>query len=1126
MQEMKIYNVGKKWRDNKCVDSIGEYTVLQESIDSCPKGYKVFDETGKVVYSNDRNKKVFFLLMFFMILLVGGGIAFSYFVLNNYKEYIMPENTRVRYDVNSQLGGPNEFGFVTVPKGGGTIISPKCGTRKVDEGTIVRPDGILVIPIENSKLTVDEYGHIHVEFKATIVFLDCSEKIVGKDTIMVRGGTVVEPGGDKPLIVDEWGNVIVPDGEEAVVTLPSGECSETVPAKTMILPVGIVVIPLEEEKMTIDSYGNIHITHKAKIIFLDCSSRIVTKETIIVPGGTVVEPGDCNNPLRIDGFGNVIVEDCEATVTPPYGCTQKAISGSIILPDGRVIIPLASGKPYIDKFGYVHIIDRTKIVFPDCTEKIVKKGTIIIPGGPIIEPTCDKEPKIDSSGNIILEDCDAIITQPGGCTITVPKGSVITKSGLVIIPLEKGKLTVDEFGYIHTTNKARIIFPDCTEKIVKKGTVIVPEGPIIEPGDCPNPILIDEFGNITTNCEAIITQPGGCTVTAPKGSVVTPQGLIIITLENTKSRVDEFGNIHIQSKSKIIFPDCSEKIVKKGTIIVPGGPIIEPGDCGTPLKVDDYGNVHIEGCEGVVTSPGGCAVTAPVGSIVTPSGLTIIPLESAKPIIDQYGNIHLQSRSKIIFPDCTEKIVKKGTIIVPGGPIVEPGDCGTPLRIDQNGNIIIEGCEGVITYPEGCSYVAPVGSIVTPGGLTIIHLESAKPYVDKYGNIHLQSRSKIIFPDCSEKIVKKGTIITPDDIIVEPGDCGNPLTVDSYGNIIVENCEAVITPPGGCTVTAPVGSIVTSKGLIIVPLESAKPVIDKHGNIILQSRSKVIFPDCKERIVKKGSIVVPGGPIVEPGDCNTPLKVDDFGNVIIEDCDATIITTEPDKCIITAPPGSIVLPAGWVVVGSATESVSITSKGTIIIPKGGKIIFPDCTERYFPNGGWIRYPEIGEGECEFSDCKPTPPPPVCDSNIKCCSGNTYPTNPNCPKPEEIKNLSLLYTDGPELKITGVSPGTTLPTKTFSIKNTGDGEVNYNILWTKVINQFSRPQDVRVTIKRNGVTVANNIQAPTANGNMFTNIPIAKGDTHNYELVFRYVEAGVNQNIDQNKIFSTLIQVGS
>jgi len=126
------------------------------------------------------------------------------------------------------------------------------------------------------------------------------------------------------------------------------------------------------------------------------------------------------------------------------------------------------------------------------------------------------------------------------------------------------------------------------------------------------------------------------------------------------------------------------------------------------------------------------------------------------------------------------------------------------------------------------------------------------------------------------------------------------------------------------------------------------------------------------------------------------------------------------------------------------------------------------------------------------------------------------------EPPITPNLSIIYEGGPEFIADNLTPGSNVGPKTFRVINAGDC-VLYNVLWTQVVNEFERQEDLVMTIYRNGTRVRD-LQAPAMNTHMFQDVRLNRGEIHEYEIFFEYKSAGVNQDVDQGKAFSTVINV--
>lgn len=138
------------------------------------------------------------------------------------------------------------------------------------------------------------------------------------------------------------------------------------------------------------------------------------------------------------------------------------------------------------------------------------------------------------------------------------------------------------------------------------------------------------------------------------------------------------------------------------------------------------------------------------------------------------------------------------------------------------------------------------------------------------------------------------------------------------------------------------------------------------------------------------------------------------------------------------------------------------------------------------------------------------------------------------------NLVLVYGDGngliaPEEKIV---PGTTIASKTFTVKNDGNTTIdNYAVILenfivknatTGIATTLNSPSDFKIT-----VTCTSNIKNKTCEGTetyltgtnilLLTN-SIDEGEIQSYELVLEYKETGVDQSADMNKTIEAKVNI--
>ena len=128
------------------------------------------------------------------------------------------------------------------------------------------------------------------------------------------------------------------------------------------------------------------------------------------------------------------------------------------------------------------------------------------------------------------------------------------------------------------------------------------------------------------------------------------------------------------------------------------------------------------------------------------------------------------------------------------------------------------------------------------------------------------------------------------------------------------------------------------------------------------------------------------------------------------------------------------------------------------------------------------------------------------------------------------NLEISYNDNNDI-ITGdkIQPGITLPTKTFTVTNNGDGTVEYNVGLVNIINNFVNTNDLvyslscssSVTNKKCNGT--DETAFPTLNSYIVSN-SIDKDEVQTYVITVTYKETNTDQSDDMGKELSAKIDI--
>ena len=129
------------------------------------------------------------------------------------------------------------------------------------------------------------------------------------------------------------------------------------------------------------------------------------------------------------------------------------------------------------------------------------------------------------------------------------------------------------------------------------------------------------------------------------------------------------------------------------------------------------------------------------------------------------------------------------------------------------------------------------------------------------------------------------------------------------------------------------------------------------------------------------------------------------------------------------------------------------------------------------------------------------------------------------------DLKLTYNDGSDGVIGGENliPSETEYTKTFTVKNDGNANVEYGVYLIDVINTLVRKDDVKYTLNciTDGTITCNKVTTettfPSGIKQLITN-EIEPGKTHTYTFTFTYKDTGTDQSIDMGKELSAKLQI--
>ena len=131
---------------------------------------------------------------------------------------------------------------------------------------------------------------------------------------------------------------------------------------------------------------------------------------------------------------------------------------------------------------------------------------------------------------------------------------------------------------------------------------------------------------------------------------------------------------------------------------------------------------------------------------------------------------------------------------------------------------------------------------------------------------------------------------------------------------------------------------------------------------------------------------------------------------------------------------------------------------------------------------------------------------------------------------EAGTLSLVYTDGPEIKAQNIKPGWST-TKEVSVKNNGTLDTNYNVIWQSLTNEITNNEMViSATCQRlnaSGIvegTCDSISQAAISDMTIAKKISIESGITHKYTFTILFKETNADQNTNQGKKFNGVLGI--
>ena len=867
---------------------------------------------------------------------------------------------------------PDNDDVTQVP--GGSTINPD-GTVETPNGGVVRPnpDGGVELPGEDGKLPAPD----NVD------------------------NPVIKPEGDGPIVVNPDGSVTLPSDEDGEITFPNNPDNDDItqiPGGSTVNPDGTVETP-NGGIVKPNPDGGVELPgNDGKLPAPDNVDNPVVKPEgdgpiVVNPDGSVTLPSDeegtityPNNPgnngtVNIPGGSTV---NPDGIVTPPNGGSPVDTDedGSLKVPgpngqlgDGDDVVVKPDGDATITPEGGIELPNGGTIVPDDGNGKEwpVNPGTVVNPDGSISLP--GKNPQISF---------DPVIRPNGDGSISVPgEDGVFDENGDNDYRVEGPGITFDpETGNVTLPNGGTVTKPGGQQVTVPNGTIVLPDGTIIQPAPEMNhiPVItIKSSGDYTydeTNKTITIMQntPFDVATIATANDVEDGDITNKLVINVTRTRQTVNGSVDTSiapSEWKVEYSvtDSKGATARKNITVIVQKEVHPPVINGTKDQtiivgsdLDLMAGVSANDYEGNdITGDVKVTVTDPNGKVSNDINTMIIGTHTVEySVTDKNGLTTTVTQTVTVKP-----IVLPGEDDIPGTDddvIVTPNPDGDKPTTDGDGNVTLPD-GGDIEFPGGGGAEVPGDTIVKPGGEVIVPGGDNKPGTDDDvvikpipptdekpngsielpgddGDIDTRPDNPVVTPEGPNK-----PIIKPDGGVELPdgGDITYPNNPDNPGGSIIVPPGSVVDPdgdvelPGGGqvgtdedgTITLPGqdGNMDTEDDVVVKPGGNGDVVINPDGSVDLPDGGDITFPNNPNN--PGGNITVPPGSNVEPdGDVTTPE-----GDVVRPNPDGTIELPGQDDQLGTDD-DVIIKPGGN---GDAT----IKPDGSVDLPNGGDISFPN-----------------------------------------------------------------------------------------------------------------------------------------------------------------------------------------
>lgn len=125
-----------------------------------------------------------------------------------------------------------------------------------------------------------------------------------------------------------------------------------------------------------------------------------------------------------------------------------------------------------------------------------------------------------------------------------------------------------------------------------------------------------------------------------------------------------------------------------------------------------------------------------------------------------------------------------------------------------------------------------------------------------------------------------------------------------------------------------------------------------------------------------------------------------------------------------------------------------------------------------------------------------------------------------------KNIEITYVDTSNVSMVNAYTGESI-SKTFTVENTGDVVVYYDIKLNDLVNNFADPDDLVFTLSgSNGGAIIKQTTMPASNPTIASSVKIEPGVKHSYVMGITFLKTDDDQSDNMNKTFSANINISS